>query len=276
MVARWHREGFRGCWSRRSRRRPGRPCIDSQLRVLIRRIATANHPWGAPRIHGELLKLGITVSERTVSRYLPNRLTAPSKTWRTFLANHLGELSFTSTVTSSYTLGDDDVVDGCFAVLPSSVLQRRVVRLKSVGGCRLASFARTARLLAGVSHRITGTTAHAHARALARTRRSRGLSHLTLRRAGGGSFRPETPSGPRPTNGLTTIRSPGAGASSAVLSLSLCNQGRQRRRWAETPSLRPRTARLRVILTAVGMLARHNPTVTLRASTSTLRSSRHG
>src|SRR2546428_4013268 len=84
-VARWHREGFRGCWSRRSRRRPGRPCIDSHLRALIRRMAAENGLWGAPRIHGELLKLGFAVSERTVSRYLRDRRSAPSQTWRTFL-----------------------------------------------------------------------------------------------------------------------------------------------------------------------------------------------
>src|SRR5712692_6901861 len=100
-VARWRRQGFRGCWSRHSRRRPGRPRIDSQLRALIRRMATENRLWDAPRIHGELLKLGIAVSERTVSRYLPDRLMTPSQTWRTFFANHLG-LAFTSTVTSSH------------------------------------------------------------------------------------------------------------------------------------------------------------------------------
>src|SRR6266849_4857443 len=114
-VARRHREGFRGCW-RRPSRRPGRPRIDSQLRALIRRLATENRLWGAPRIHGELLKLGIAVSERTVSRYLPDRLMAPSQTWRTFLANHLGDLAFTWTVTSSYAPGDDDDVGAC--VLP--------------------------------------------------------------------------------------------------------------------------------------------------------------
>ena len=67
-VDRWHREGFRGWWRRHSRRQSGRPRIDSQLRSLIGRMATANGLWGAPRIHGELLKLGFTVSERTVSR----------------------------------------------------------------------------------------------------------------------------------------------------------------------------------------------------------------
>jgi len=121
-VGRWHREGFRGCWRRRSRRRPGRPRIDLQLRSLIARMATENHLWGAPRIHGELLKLGFTVSERTVSRYLPHRLATPSQTWRTFLANHIGSLAFTSTVTSSLATSDDDVnasVLRCRPVPPS-------------------------------------------------------------------------------------------------------------------------------------------------------------
>ena len=116
-VARWHREGLRGCRSRRSRRRLGRPCIDTHLRALIRRMATENRLWGAPRIHGELLKLGIVVSERTVSRYLPDRPTVPSQTWRTFLANHLVALASTSSVTSSNATGDDDVVDAGDALL---------------------------------------------------------------------------------------------------------------------------------------------------------------
>ncbi|MEE8138336.1 MAG: helix-turn-helix domain-containing protein [Thermoanaerobaculia bacterium] len=91
-VARWHREGFRRYWSRKSRRRPGRPRLDPELRSLIRRMASANPLWGAPRIHGELLKLGIELSERTVSRWTPKKRKPPSQTWRTFLENHLGEL----------------------------------------------------------------------------------------------------------------------------------------------------------------------------------------
>src|SRR3984893_10659991 len=89
-VARWYRGGFRGCLSRRSRRRPGRPRIDSQLRALIRRMATENRLWGAPRIHGELLKLGVTVSERTVSRYLQDqpRDHGSRPSWLAFLRNH--------------------------------------------------------------------------------------------------------------------------------------------------------------------------------------------
>ena len=94
-VARWHREGVRGCWRHRSRR-PGRPRIDSPCRNLIQRMAAENCLWGAPRIHGEWLKLGITISERTVSRYLRRRPTTRSQTWRTFLANHLGGQTRTS------------------------------------------------------------------------------------------------------------------------------------------------------------------------------------
>jgi hypothetical protein len=121
-VARWHRQGFRGCWRRRSRRLPGRPRIASQLRSLIGRMATENFLWGAPRIHGELLKLGFTVSERTVSRYLPDRLTRRSQTWRTFLANHIGNLALGSMVTSSFATSEDDVDASdwpCRPVMPS-------------------------------------------------------------------------------------------------------------------------------------------------------------
>jgi hypothetical protein len=92
-------------------RRPGRPRIDSQCRGLIRQLAGENRLWGAPRIHGELLKLGIAVSERTVSRYLRDRLRAPSQTWRTFIANHLGQFTFISPATSPYAPSADDVVD---------------------------------------------------------------------------------------------------------------------------------------------------------------------
>ena len=91
-VVRWHREGFRRYWAWKSRRRSGRPRVDPDLVRLIRRMATANPLWGAPRIHGELLKLGIEVSERTVSRYMPKQRKPPSQTWRTFLENHMADL----------------------------------------------------------------------------------------------------------------------------------------------------------------------------------------
>jgi hypothetical protein len=92
-VDRWHREGLRRCW-RRPSRCPGRPRIDSTCRDLIRRIAAENCLWGAPRIHGELLKLGLAISERTVSRYLRGRPTTRSQTWGTFFANHCGGQTF--------------------------------------------------------------------------------------------------------------------------------------------------------------------------------------
>ena len=93
-VVRWHRKRFASYWTRLSRRsRPGRPGKDRQIRELIRRMANANILWGAPRVHGELLKLGINISERTVSRWMPRRRKPPSQTWRTFLDNHIGELA---------------------------------------------------------------------------------------------------------------------------------------------------------------------------------------
>jgi putative transposase len=90
-VVRWHRQGFRYYWRWKSRHR-GRPRVDPQVRDLIRRMCRANPLWGAPRIHGELLKLGIEVSEATVSRYMVKRRGPPSQTWRTFLDNHGKEI----------------------------------------------------------------------------------------------------------------------------------------------------------------------------------------
>jgi putative transposase len=89
-VIAWHRRGFTWYWTRRSRPKSGRPPVDADVRRLIREMARANPLWGAPRIHGELLKLGFDVSERTISRRMPRRRTPPSQTWRTFLENHLG------------------------------------------------------------------------------------------------------------------------------------------------------------------------------------------
>lgn len=98
-VDRWHRARVVRRWWRRSRR-PGRPRIDSPCRDLIGRLADENRLWGAPRIHGELLKLGVVVSERTVSRYLRERPKRPSQTWRTFIANHVGQFEFDAQVLS--------------------------------------------------------------------------------------------------------------------------------------------------------------------------------
>ena len=91
-VVRWHRAGFRRYWTWKSRRRPGRPAVAPEIRDLIRRISTANPLWGAPRVHGELLKLGLSMAQATVSKYLVRRRTPPSQTWRSFLKNHVPDL----------------------------------------------------------------------------------------------------------------------------------------------------------------------------------------
>jgi putative transposase len=89
-VLRWQRRRFREYWTQLSGRTTGgRPAINAEIRALIARMAKANPLWGAPRIHGELLKLGIEVAERTVSRLMPRRRPQPSQTWRTFLDNHV-------------------------------------------------------------------------------------------------------------------------------------------------------------------------------------------
>ena len=85
-VIQWHRQGFRLFWHWRSR--SGRPSVDRETRDLIRQMSSANPLWGAPRIHGELLKLGIEVSQATVAKYMARRRGAPSSTWRSFLRNH--------------------------------------------------------------------------------------------------------------------------------------------------------------------------------------------
>ena len=91
-VFQWHRKGFRLFWRWRSRR-PGRPKIRTEIRDLIRRMSKANPLWGAPRIHGELLKLGIRISQATVGRCMPWRPKVPSPTWRSFLRNHLPDIA---------------------------------------------------------------------------------------------------------------------------------------------------------------------------------------
>src|SRR5713101_7605860 len=92
-VVRWHRQWLRRRWTQLSTpTRPGRPSTSGSIRTLVDQMAAANPLWGAPRIHGELSKLGIAVSERTVSRLLRRRCRPPSQTWRTFLTNHVTAL----------------------------------------------------------------------------------------------------------------------------------------------------------------------------------------
>src|SRR6266487_1089067 len=87
-ILRWHRAGFRAYWRWKSRGQPGRPKVSRELRELVGRMNKDNPLWGAPRIHGELLKLGFTIAESTVSKYMVKHRGPPSQTWRTFLRNH--------------------------------------------------------------------------------------------------------------------------------------------------------------------------------------------
>jgi hypothetical protein len=92
-LVRWHRAGFRCYWRWKSRRRGGRPQIETGLRALIRRMSMENLLWGAPRIHGELLKLGFEVALSSVAKYMVKRRGPPSQGWRTFLRNHAQDIA---------------------------------------------------------------------------------------------------------------------------------------------------------------------------------------
>jgi transposase InsO family protein len=92
-LVRWHRAGFRCYWRWKSRPRGGRPQIDTELRALIRRMSMENLLWGAPRIHGELLKLGFEVAQSSVAKYIVKGRGPPSQGWRTFLHNHAADIA---------------------------------------------------------------------------------------------------------------------------------------------------------------------------------------
>ena len=113
-VVRWHRQGFRVYWRWKSRgSKPGRPTIDRALGKLIQEIQSTNIGWGAPRIHGELLKLGIDISQATVSKYMARPRKPPSQTWRTFLNNHtecLAAIDFFTVPTATFRVLDVFIV----------------------------------------------------------------------------------------------------------------------------------------------------------------------
>jgi putative transposase len=92
-VVAWHRKSFRLFWTWKVRHgQPGRPVISREVRDLIRKMCRENSSWGAPRIHGEVLKLGIDIGESSVSKYMVRSRKPPSQTWRTFLENHAQQL----------------------------------------------------------------------------------------------------------------------------------------------------------------------------------------
>jgi transposase InsO family protein len=92
-LVHWHRAGFRHYWRWKSRSPGGRPQIETDLRALIRRMNVENPLWGAPRIHGELLKLGFEVAQSSVAKYMVKRRGPPSQEWRTFLRNHAPDIA---------------------------------------------------------------------------------------------------------------------------------------------------------------------------------------
>ena len=92
-VVRWHRAGFRAWWRWKSGSRGGRPKIDAAICCLVREVSRDNPLWGAPRIHGELLKLGFDIAQSTVAKYMIRRHGSPSQGWGTFLRNHVPEIA---------------------------------------------------------------------------------------------------------------------------------------------------------------------------------------
>ena len=107
-VIGWHRKGFRLFWTWKSRRgKPGRPPVSREIRHLVRRMSRENTRWGAPRIHGELLKLGFSISQAAVSKYMVRYPSPPSQSWRTFLTNHadcLASIDFFVVPTATFHL----------------------------------------------------------------------------------------------------------------------------------------------------------------------------
>jgi hypothetical protein len=135
-VVGWHRKGFKLYWTSESRNRGGRPPIDGELRTLIVRMAGENPTWGAPRIHGELLKLGFEVGEATVSRTMARRRTPPSQSWRTFLRNHTKDLvsiDFFAVPTATFR------ILYVFLVLEHEARALRGAQADAVAGSRISS-----------------------------------------------------------------------------------------------------------------------------------------
>jgi hypothetical protein len=125
-VIRWHRAGFRAYWRWKSRPHGGRPKTPVDIRQLIRDMSGANPLWGAPRIHGELLKLGIDVGQTTVAKYMARRRQPPSQGWKTFLRNHADGICV-----DGFVRGPDDLVSAVVWISDLAAFPARA----SVAGC---------------------------------------------------------------------------------------------------------------------------------------------
>jgi hypothetical protein len=111
-VMRWHRAGFRRYWRWKSRNLGGRPKIAADLRALIRRISVENRLWGAPRIHGELLKLGFAMAQSTVAKYMASNGGPSDQSWGTFLRNRMPHIAFPRPVQRIGRIVSDALVSG--------------------------------------------------------------------------------------------------------------------------------------------------------------------
>src|SRR3979411_422285 len=142
-IRRWHGTGFRLYWRWKSRTRGGRPKIPGEIRRLIREMSLANRLWGAPRIHGELLKLGIEVAQSTVAKFMARSGRGRSRTWKTFLHNHssgIGAMDFLIVPTVGFRL--------LFVLVILRHQRRRLISRRS------GSPARSPRPSLGMKHRI--------------------------------------------------------------------------------------------------------------------------
>jgi hypothetical protein len=119
-VIRWHRTGFRSYRRRKSRHRCGRPTAPLQIRRLIREISIADPLWGAPRIHGELLKFGIEIGQTSVAKYMARRRGPPSQGWKTFLRNQTVLRFAARTPSEAGSAMGAGVAASCMAILPST------------------------------------------------------------------------------------------------------------------------------------------------------------
>jgi hypothetical protein len=126
-LVRWHRDGFRIYWRWKSRSRGGRPKVSGELRALIRQMCSDNPLWGAPLIHGELLKLGFEISQSTVSKHMPRRPRDPDHSWKTFLRNHMDCTAMDCTASIDFLVVPTITFKLLFVLVVLSHERRRVV-----------------------------------------------------------------------------------------------------------------------------------------------------
>jgi len=193
-VIRWHREGFKRFWRRRSRpRRVGRPGLDREVVSLIRRMSQANVTWGAPRIRNELATLGIDVAVSTVAKYMLRRRKPPSPTWRAFLDNHLKDL-----VALDFFVVPTAPFGVLFGLVVLAHHRRRVLHFNDYEAADRSSGVRSPAVIACVSARASP---HSTIRALPVGVAATGCAD-GVPKEGGCAFLTAT-IGPRPRRGMT-------------------------------------------------------------------------